>query len=188
MTADISATAWNAAAATLNALITSLNAVAWTTPGGTITPAITLEGTVDPMSRTVNGPPTPDDIAAPQYSDSDGMVTKYNALRKYDSARRVDYSGTWYYNLTVISTDLEGRRDTSFSVTTPAYITPPVAGDIITQIPSGNTDLLTIITAGVAIHNSTILGVAPGAEYVVINQCHGSCHSACHSSCHRNRR
>jgi hypothetical protein len=186
--ADVSALGWNTAAATLNALITALNAVAVVSTTGTVTPAVTLEGTTAPISRTVNGPPTPDDISAQHFSDADGMAIKYNALRKYDSARRIDNAGAWYYGLTVISEGLAGHRDTYFSVTTPAYITPPVAGDIIQYIPTGNTDMFSIINAGVAIHNTTILGVASGSEYVVINECHSYCHGNCHSSCHRNRR
>lgn len=186
--ANVSATQWNSTAVTINALITALNAVAVTSTTGTVTPAVTLEGTTPVMSRTVLGPPTPSNVSAQQYSDSDGIVTKYDSLRKYDSARRLDSSAVWHYNLTVISQGLAGHRDGYFSVTTPAYITPPVVGDNVQFVPSGNTDILSIINTGVTIHNTTVLGVTSGNEYVVINECHSSCHSYCHSSCHRNRR
>jgi len=188
MATNVSATQWNLAATTLNAVITALNAVAVTSTTGTVTPAVTLEPTEPVMSRTVLGPPTADDVSARQFSDSDGIVIKYNALRKYDSARKQIITGAWFYNLVVISEGLAGHRDVFFSSTTPAYITPPIAGDNIQYVPTGNTDILSIINTGVAIHNTTILTVTAGNEYVVINECHSSCHGSCHSSCHRNRR
>jgi len=184
----ISATTWNTTRGTLNTLITDCNAVIQTTYATSITPVITLMSGEATVSRTVSGPPAADDIRAAHYSDADGIVTKYNWLRNYDSCRYRDAGtatvvGTWHYNKTVASANLLGRRDASFPANTPAYITPPVVGNNIADIVSGR-DILSIISDGATVHRSTILGVAAGSEYVVIDNCHTSCHSSCHSVCH----
>jgi hypothetical protein len=184
-TGTVSAAAWIAAKTAVNNLLNAFNAKLVTSYVGTISPTITLSGAQQLISRNVY---EGDNVRYTDYSDADGLVTKYNLLRRYDSCRIYTASMTWEYNRTVCSADLEGRRDGSFSSTTPAYITPPAAGDIIGYTPTGNTDILNIIVAGTAIHNSTVLGVAPGAEYVYINGCHSNCHSSCHGSCNRSRR
>jgi len=181
---NVSAAAWNTTCGLLNTLIANANAVLITTYTGTITPVVTLEVGQSPVSRTraVNN-----DIRAADYSDADGLVTKYNNMRKYDSCRFRDIAGTWYYGYAVSSAGLLGRRDGSFPANTPAYITPAAINGTIQDIqPSRN--ILDIITDGVVVHRTTILNVGAGNEYVVIDNCHSSCHSSCHGSCNRSRR
>jgi len=180
----VSASGWNTCKGVLNQLITDCNAVITTSYTGTITPSITLDSGTTVISRTVAAG---DNIRAANYSDADGMVTKYNFMRQYDSCRVLSLVGAWTYNRTVSSVNLLGRRDASFPGNTPAYITPPVVGEDIKDIVFGR-DILEIITDGTPIHRTTILGVAPGDEYVVINNCHSSCHGSCHGDCRRGKR
>ncbi len=178
---DVSASTWNTTKATLNTLITDCNAVHVSSYTGTITPVgTTLKSPITTMTRTVVAG---DDIKADDFSDADGIVTKYNALRDYDSCRKRTSDNVWHYGLTVSSDQLTGRRDSSFTVDDPAYITPPVAE--VTEIYD---DLLSIITAGCAVNRTTLLSVGVGSEYVVIDECHTNCHSSCHGSCNRGRR
>lgn len=183
---SVSAAAWMSAKSALNSLITDANTRIVTSYTGSVTPAISLEAGQSIISRSiVSG----DIIKADDYSDSDGLVTKYNAMRKYDSARERNISGVWTYGLTVSSAGLLGRRDSSFPATTPAYITPPEVGDDIENILGTSTkDILEIVLAGASIHRSTILGLTEGTEYVVIDNCHSSCHSSCHGRCNRSKR
>jgi len=181
----VSATDWNSARGTLNNLITSCNNVNISSTTGTITPSVLLQSTQTTVSRTVTSGIA---IRAAHFSDSDGIVTKYNFMRKYDSCRRRLSSGEWNYGRTAVSSDVEGRRDGSFTTAIPAYITAPVAGGKIQNIVlSPSRDILEIIVDGCAIHNTTLFPSA-GTEYIVISECHSSCHSSCYSSCKRGKR
>lgn len=186
---NVSAAEWNAARGLLNTLINDCNSVFVSSYTGTISPPITLEPAQSPISRSVvvNA-----DIRAADYSDTDGLVTKYNNMRKYDSCRYRDagsYStvGTWHYGYTVSSANLLGRRDGSFPGNTPPYIIPPSVGDTIQDILAGR-NILNIINDGTPIHRSTVLGLPAGSEYVVIDNCHSQCHSSCHGRCNRSKR
>ena len=175
MQREVSATIWNATKVVLNALITDCNVKIITSHSGVISPAGTiLSPAITGVSRTVVAG---DDIKADDHSDADGIVTKYNAMRLYDSCRRRSLAGTWTYGYTVNSVQRTGARDGSFPVATPASITPPVADVTLIQ-----TDILEIITAGCAIHRTTLLAVAAGSEHVVIDECHSSCHGSCNRS------
>jgi hypothetical protein len=180
----VSASVWNTAKGTVNTLLTNFNNVHVASTSGSIAPPITLEPAISLIVRSVaGGAHVKDD----EYSDTDGIVTKYNLLRKYESCRRIDSSAVTHNNQTISSAGVIGTRTPSFPASTPDYITPPNAGDLVKDFTLGN-DILEIITAGVAIHNTTVLGVAPGAEYVVINECHSACHGACHGDCRRSKR
>lgn len=186
---NVSASEWVATRNLLNTLINDCNTVFVSSYTGTISPPITLEAAQSPISRTVA---VNNDIRAAHYSDADGLVTKYNNMRKYDSCRYRDAGttptvGTWHYGYIVSSANLLGRRDGSFPTNTPPYITPPAVNDTIQDIVAGR-DILDIINDGTPIHRSTILGLAPGTEYVVIDNCHSQCHSSCHGRCNRSKR
>lgn len=177
----VSAGDWNTAKGILNTLLTDFNAVHISSTSGSISPSITLEAAIGLIGRTiVAGQP----VEGIEYSDSDGIVAKYNLLRKYDSCAR--YNGGWSYGHTVTSAGLIGHRTPSFPAGTPDYITPPSVGDLIKNFVLTN-DVLEIVTAGCAIHRSTVL-VGAGSEYVIINECHSSCHSSCHGDCRRSKR
>jgi len=181
----VSASDWNTVRNKLNTLITDINAVFIESTTGTVTPDVRpFKVSQDPISRTVV---VDTFIRAVHWSDSDGLVTKYDEMRAYDSARRYNADKTWSYNRVIVAEACRGRRDGSFPGNTPANITPPVVNTLIKDITTGR-DALEIISDGIDIHRNTILEVAPGAEYVEINECHNECYSACHSSCHRNRR
>lgn len=173
-------TDWDSAKSTLNSLISTANAVNQYGQSGVITPTITLIPTQNQISRNVNT----DDIAtADQMVDSDGMITRYNFMRNYDSCRRYTASATWVYGRTVTSYGITGRRDGSFPADYPAYITPQ---NQYTEISNqGTKSVLEIVVGGCPYHTATLFPGA-GSEYVVINQCHSSCHSDCHGD--RNRR
>jgi len=182
----VSATDWGSAKSTLNTVIGNCNSVHISSTSGTITPSITLQASQSTISRSVS---SGDNIDKDHYSDSDGIVTKYNFMRKYESARRRDNGGTWYYNRTVSSSDVEGDRDGDFSASTPAYITPPDTGETIENIvESPARDILEIVTDGASIHNTGILGVGAGSETIEIDECHSNCHGSCHNRCNRSKR
>ena len=180
----VGATIWNAAKAIANTLLTDMNAVIITSTTGSIAPAITLEAAVGLITRTIT---VGDLVKDDEYMDADGIVTKYNLLRKYESCRRYTSGAVWQYGKTVVSADVIGHRTAAFPAGTPDYITPPAAGDLIRNFALTN-DILEIVTAGCAIHRGGILGLAPGTEYVVINECHSNCHSSCHGDCRRGKR
>jgi len=180
----VAAADWTSAKSAINGLLSSFNAVHIASTTGTITPSITLEAAITQISRSIA---QGEQVDADEYSDGDGLVYKYNLLRKYESCRRQLNNGSWQYNRTVTSVDVIGTRSASFPPDTPDYIAPPNAADLIENIVSTR-DVVEIIVDGVVIHNSTVLGVAPGAEYVYINECHSSCHSSCHGDCRRSKR
>ena len=180
----VAASDWTSAKTAINNLLTNLNAVHIASHGGSISPSISLEAAISAISRAVA---QGEQVKYDEYSDSDGLVYKYNLLRKYESCRRRDSGGSWHYNQTVSSSGVIGTRSGSFPANTPDYITPPSAGALIESIVTLR-DILEIVVDGVVIHNTTILSVAPGAEYVVIDECHSSCHSSCHGDCRRSKR
>jgi hypothetical protein len=171
---------WDTAKTTLNNLITTANAVNQFGQSGVITPAITLIATQSTLSRSIT---VGDEAVADQMVDSDGMITKYNFMRNYDSCRRYTSSAAWIYGLTVTSYGITGRRDGSFPVNYPAYITPQIQYTEISN--QGGVSVLDIVVGGCPYHMSTLFPGA-GSEYVIINQCHSACHSDCHGD--RNRR
>ena len=180
----VTAANWTGAKSAINTFLSNALVVHYSGAGVTV-PAITLESAVSAISRSIA---QGEQVDADEYSDADGLVFKYNLIRKYESARRRDASNNWHYGECITSVDVIGTRTADFvAAGLVDAITPPLVAELIEGLVGG-LDILEMVVAGCALHQTSVLSVVAGAEYVEIDECHSNCHTSDYSSCDRGKR